>query len=410
MVHPYLRRRSGEEPISYPDDAIRKVLGKTLGVPLFQEQAMALAVVAAGFTPGQADELRRAIAAWKRQGNRIAQFGEALEGGMVARGYSRKFALQVFEQIKGFSGYGFPESHAASFALLVYASAWLKRHHPAAFAAALLNSQPMGFYAPAQILRDVRDHGVAVREVDIHCSKWDTTLERGLDLSRELSRELSRDLSRDLSRASTHAPARGMDGNSSDGTFGWGTAANAPRPRAVPRSSCRRTQQELDEGYIRMQVHHPVVRVAGAGRVESWSEGPPWSEGTRWSEGTPWSEVPPWNAGKHSNDDHAWSRSAVRCNGTESGRVEARDGVDPPNSRWWRLAGRPRYARRQRWCAPSQRSRQGLQRHRQCGFPCPSGPRLVIPTQRRAKAQKICLSARYCSGLQGASAAPVRRY
>ena len=126
---------------------------------------MALAVVAAGFTPGQADELRRAIAAWKRQGNRIAQFGQALESGMMARGYARAFARQVFEQIKGFSGYGFPESHAASFALLVYASAWLKRHHPAAFAAALLNSQPMGFYAPAQIIRDARDHGVAVREV-----------------------------------------------------------------------------------------------------------------------------------------------------------------------------------------------------------------------------------------------------
>jgi hypothetical protein len=149
MVHPYLRRRSGEEPVLYPNDAIRAVLGKTLGVPLFQEQAMALAVVAAGFSAGQADELRRAIAAWKRSGNKIAQFGEALEQGMVARGYTPAFARQVFEQIKGFSGYGFPESHAASFAHLVYASAWLKRHHPAAFAAALLNSQPMGFYAPS---------------------------------------------------------------------------------------------------------------------------------------------------------------------------------------------------------------------------------------------------------------------
>ena len=181
MVHPYLRRRSGEEPVFYPSDAIRAVLGKTLGVPLFQEQAMALAVVAAGFSAGQADELRRAIAAWKRSGNKIAQFGEALESGMIARGYSRDFARQVFEQIKGFSGYGFPESHAASFAHLVYASAWLKRHQPAAFAAALLNSQPMGFYAPAQILRDATDHGVAVRGIDVQCSRWDTTLERGPD-------------------------------------------------------------------------------------------------------------------------------------------------------------------------------------------------------------------------------------
>jgi len=179
MVHPYLRRRSGEERAEYPDDAVRQVLAKTLGVPLFQEQAMALAVVAAGFSPGEADHLRRAIAAWKRSGNQIVQFGEKLEQGMVSRGYSRQFALQVFEQIKGFSGYGFPESHAASFALLVYASAWLKRHHPAAFAAALLNSQPMGFYAPAQIVRDAKDHGVVVRGVDIHHSLWDTTLERG---------------------------------------------------------------------------------------------------------------------------------------------------------------------------------------------------------------------------------------
>ena len=192
MVHPYLRRRSGEEPIRYPDEAIRRVLGKTLGVPLFQEQAMALAVVAAGFTPGQADELRRAIAAWKRSGNQIARFGVALEEGMVARGYSRTFAQQVFEQIKGFSGYGFPESHAASFALLVYASAWLKRHHPAAFATALLNSQPMGFYAPAQIVRDAKEHGVAVRGVDIHCSRWDSTLERGSDIAPRLVEEARR--------------------------------------------------------------------------------------------------------------------------------------------------------------------------------------------------------------------------
>lgn len=191
MVHPYLRRRSGEEPIEYPNEAIREVLGKTLGVPLFQEQAMKLAVVAAGFSPGQADELRRAIAAWKRSGNRIAQFGVALEAGMIARGYTRTFATQVFQQIQGFSGYGFPESHAASFALLVYASAWLKRHHPAAFTAALLNSQPMGFYAPAQLIRDARDHGVAVRGIDVHCSRWDSTLERGEDLVNHLANNLS---------------------------------------------------------------------------------------------------------------------------------------------------------------------------------------------------------------------------
>jgi error-prone DNA polymerase len=177
MVHPYLRRRDGTEPTEYPNEAIRTVLGKTLGVPLFQEQAMALAVVAAGFTPGEADQLRRAIAAWKRSGNQIARFGEKLIGGMRARGYGQRFAEQVFGQIQGFSGYGFPESHAASFAMLVYVSAWLKRHHPAAFTAALLNSQPMGFYAPAQLVRDAREHGVEVRPVDVLRSAWDCSLE-----------------------------------------------------------------------------------------------------------------------------------------------------------------------------------------------------------------------------------------
>jgi error-prone DNA polymerase len=177
MVHPYLRRRDGTDPVEYPSEAVRAVLGRTLGVPLFQEQAMALAVVAAGFTPGEADRLRRAIAAWKRSGNRIAEFGAHLERGMLERGYSREFACQVFRQIQGFSGYGFPESHAASFALLVYVSAWIKLRHPAAFLAALLNSQPMGFYAPAQLVRDAREHGVEVRPVDVLRSRWDCTLE-----------------------------------------------------------------------------------------------------------------------------------------------------------------------------------------------------------------------------------------
>jgi len=178
MVHPYLRRRSGQEPIEFPDDGVRRVLERTLGVPLFQEQAMALAVVAAGFTPGEADALRRAIAAWKRRGDEIARFERRLIEGMVGRGYGQAFAEQVFTQIKGFSGYGFPESHAASFAHLVYVSAWLKCHHPAAFTAALLNSQPMGFYAPAQLVRDAQEHGVQIRQVDAVHSDWDCTLER----------------------------------------------------------------------------------------------------------------------------------------------------------------------------------------------------------------------------------------
>lgn len=177
MVHPYLKRRNGEEPTEYVSPEIERVLSRTLGVPLFQEQAMALAVVAAGFTPGQADQLRRAIASWKRSGEAIKAFERQLIDGMLERGHTRLFAEQVFRQISGFSGYGFPESHAASFALLVYSSSWLKRHHPAAFAAALINSQPMGFYQPAQIIRDVQAHGVEVRPVDVNHSHWDCTLE-----------------------------------------------------------------------------------------------------------------------------------------------------------------------------------------------------------------------------------------
>ncbi len=177
MVHPYLRRRAGEEQVTFPNDAVREVLGRTLGVPLFQEQAMQLAIVAAGFTPGQADSLRRAMAAWKRKGDLIYRFGGQLIEGMLSRGYPKEFAERCFEQIKGFSEYGFPESHAASFALLVYVSAWLKRHHPAAFAAAIINSQPMGFYAPAQLVRDAKEHGVAVRPVDVNFSGWDCAVE-----------------------------------------------------------------------------------------------------------------------------------------------------------------------------------------------------------------------------------------
>ena len=178
MVHPYLRRRDGEEAPFYPDETARTVLERTLGVPLFQEQAMALAIRCAGFSAEEAERLRRAMSAWKAKGHEIHRFREKLVAGMAARGYPRSFGERCFEQIKGFGEYGFPESHAASFALLVYVSAWLKRHHPAAFACALLNSQPLGFYAPDEIVRDAREHGVAVRPVDVHASEWDCTLER----------------------------------------------------------------------------------------------------------------------------------------------------------------------------------------------------------------------------------------
>jgi len=176
MVHPYLRRRSGEESVEYPSEAVREVLEKTLGIPLFQEQAMRLAVVAAGFTPGEADQLRRAMGAWRRPGV-IDALRQRLIAGMLARGHTQAFAEQIFQQIRSFGEYGFPESHAASFALLVYVSAWLKRHHPAAFVAALLGSQPMGFYAPAQLVRDARAHGVKVLPVDVNASEWHATVE-----------------------------------------------------------------------------------------------------------------------------------------------------------------------------------------------------------------------------------------
>ncbi len=176
MVHPYLRRRAGEEPVVYPSEAVREVLEKTLGVPIFQEQAMRLAVVAAGFTPGEADQLRRAMGAWRRPGV-IDRFRRKLIEGMQANGYHIEFAEQIFQQIRGFGEYGFPESHAASFALLVYASAWLRHYFPAAYTAAMLNSQPLGFYAPAQLIDDARRHGVEVRPIDVRASRWDCSLE-----------------------------------------------------------------------------------------------------------------------------------------------------------------------------------------------------------------------------------------
>ena len=178
MVHPYLRRRNGLEAPDMPSPALRSVLGKTLGVPLFQEQAMRIAIEAAGFTPGEANELRRAMATFRSPGT-IERFFNRMIEGMIASGHERDFAERCFRQIEGFGTYGFPESHAASFAHLVYVSAWLKCYHPAEFAAALLNAQPMGFYKPAQIVRDAREHGIAVRAADVAASSWDCTVESG---------------------------------------------------------------------------------------------------------------------------------------------------------------------------------------------------------------------------------------
>jgi error-prone DNA polymerase len=185
MVHPYLRRRNGEEPVDFPSDELREILGRTLGVPLFQEQAMKIAIVAAGFTPTEADALRRSMATFKAKGL-VSRFHENLIQGMIGKGYDREYAERVFRQLEGFGSYGFPESHAASFALLVYVSSWLKCHYPDVFACALLNSMPMGFYQPSQIIIDARNHGVEVRQVDINLSEWDNTLEEMSGLHRVL--------------------------------------------------------------------------------------------------------------------------------------------------------------------------------------------------------------------------------
>lgn len=176
MVHPFIRRRNGEEQVQFPSDALGEVLSKTLGVPLFQEQAMQIAIIGAGFDPSEADRLRRSLATFKKHGN-VSEFRDRFLRGMAANGYECDFAERCFSQIEGFGSYGFPESHAASFALLVYASSWIKCHHPGIFACALLNSQPMGFYAPAQIVRDAREHGVAVRPVCVNASYWDCVME-----------------------------------------------------------------------------------------------------------------------------------------------------------------------------------------------------------------------------------------
>ncbi|MBP6701552.1 MAG: error-prone DNA polymerase, partial [Halioglobus sp.] len=216
MVHPYLRRKQGLEQVSYPSEAIKSVLERTLGVPIFQEQVIRLAMVAAGFSGGEADQLRRAITNWGRN-SKLLTFEQKLTKGMIERGYDEDFARRLFEQIKGFGGYGFPESHSASFALLAYISAWLKRHHPAAFFAGLLNSQPMGFYSPSQLIQDARRHGVTVLPIDVNHSDWDHQLLEGrsalqsqppLRLGLRLVTGLSREGARRVVEARQQAPFR----------------------------------------------------------------------------------------------------------------------------------------------------------------------------------------------------------
>ena len=210
MVHPYLNRRQGKETVVYPSQDLEAVLQRTLGVPVFQEQVMQIAMVAAGFSAGEADGLRRAMAAWRRTGS-LEKYRERLIRGMTERGYAPDFAQRIFEQVQGFSEYGFPESHAASFALLVYASAWIKRHHPAEFLAALLNSQPMGFYTPSQLVQDAKRHGVTVLPVDVMASDWDCTLEEavpypGVRLGLRLVKGLGREAGQRIAGARRERP------------------------------------------------------------------------------------------------------------------------------------------------------------------------------------------------------------
>jgi error-prone DNA polymerase len=274
MVHPYLRRKSGVEPVTYPPrsngepNELADVLRKTLGVPLFQEQAMRIAIVAAGFSPEDADRLRRAMATFKQDG-KVAEFAQRFIGGMVARGYAAEFAERCFRQIEGFGSYGFPESHAAAFAQLVYISAWIKCHHPAVFAAALLNSQPMGFYAPAQIVRDAREHGVAVRAADVLASAWDCTLEDApgglaLRLGLRLVQGLAEDAAARIvtARAAMPDAARGVDADAATARGADATGAPARLAGLVQRAG-------LDRGAVERLAAADAFRGLGLGRREA---------------------------------------------------------------------------------------------------------------------------------------------
>ena len=258
MVHPYLRRREGKEQPEYPKPELRAVLEKTLGVPLFQEQAMKVAIVGAGFTPAEADQLRRAMATFKLTGG-VSHFYDKLVGGMVERGYPKNFAERTFKQIEGFGSYGFPESHAASFAKIAYASCWMKHHHPDVFCAALLNAQPMGFYAPAQIVRDARNHGVEVRPVSINDSHWDCTLEpaRGPYMAVRLGMRQARGL------ANVHAAAI----VAARGPEPYGSVEEVWRRAGVPRAAIERLAEADAFHVIAEDRRQGLWKVKGLGEA-----------------------------------------------------------------------------------------------------------------------------------------------
>ncbi len=315
MVHPYLRRREGKEPVVFPSAELEAVLGKTLGVPLFQEQAMRIAIVAAGFTPAQADGLRRAMATFKKRGQ-LDRYHAMLVEGMTARGYDAEFAERCFQQIEGFGYYGFPESHAASFALLVYVSAWLKCHYPDVFCAAILNSQPMGFYAPAQLVRDAVDHGVEVRPADVNRSFWDTTLEplarrRGplkaaLRLGFRQIRGLGEAPATRIATARLRpygSPAElkrraGLD----HATMVRLAEADAFRSMAMDRRQALWAVQALPDDEL------PLFAAAEAGRGGPGSNLPPVDGADE-----PWAELPPMGQGEHVIEDYTSLRLSLKA-------------------------------------------------------------------------------------------------
>ena len=268
MVHPYLRRRDGLEPVTATSEEVHQVLKRTLGVPIFQEQVIELAMVAAGFTAGEADQLRRAMAAWRRRGG-IERFEEKLIRGMLERGHDRGFAERVFRQIKGFGEYGFPESHAASFALLVYVSAWLKRHEPAAFYCGLLNSLPMGFYSPSQLVQDALAHHVVVREVDVQASGWDHRLEPGEPGTRAVPGKAGASGASGASEKSGSPGAfdePGAPGESGRGPGGVSGRRGAPPPEPAIRLGMRRVKGLARESAERIAAAQPFRDVGDLGR------------------------------------------------------------------------------------------------------------------------------------------------
>ncbi|MEX2499773.1 MAG: error-prone DNA polymerase [Wenzhouxiangellaceae bacterium] len=269
MVHPYLERRENPDKVEYPGDALKKVLERTLGVPIFQEQVMQIAIVAAGFTPGEADQLRRAMAAWKRRGG-LEPFREKLINGMLARGYEIEFAERIYSQVCGFGDYGFPESHAASFALLTYFSAWMKCHHPAAFTCGLLNSQPMGFYAPAQLINDARRHGVKVLPADVRYSGWDCELEdrdSRLGTRDSKKRDASRTSDRCVQTERKLPPIQNQSlwpANSSEPALPSSPESRVPSPEAAIRLGLRLVKglrREAAERLVAARAHAPFADI-----------------------------------------------------------------------------------------------------------------------------------------------------